>query len=67
MPRNEQGYEKTLTLKVSAEEHRTIKLLATGAGVTIKEFLFRLIDEKFPEIAQIHFTSVGIHHGGAAV
>ena len=49
MPRNEQGYEKTLTLKVSAEEHRTIKLLATGAGVTIKEFLFRLIDEKFPD------------------
>lgn len=49
MPRNEQGYEKTLTLKVSTEEHRTIKLLATEAGVTIKEFLFRLIDEKFPD------------------
>ncbi len=29
--------------------------------------VFHLIDEKFPEIAQIHFTSVGIHHGGAAV
>lgn len=48
MTRNEQGYEKTLTLKVSVEEHRKIKLLATEAGVTIKEFLFRLIDEKCP-------------------
>lgn len=48
MTRNEQGYEKTLTLKVSVEEHRKIKLLATEAGVTVKEFLFRLIDEKCP-------------------
>ena len=49
MTRNEQGYEKTLTLKVSTEEHRKIKLLATEAGVTIKEFIFRLIDEKYPD------------------
>ena len=49
MTRNEHGYEKTLTLKVSAEEHRKIKLLATEAGVTIKVFLFRLIDEKHPD------------------
>ena len=52
MPRNEHGYEKTLTLKVSVEEHRKIKLLATEAGVTIKEFLFRLIDEKHPNWRQ---------------
>ena len=48
MVRNEQGYEKTLTLKVSAEDHRKIKLLGTEAGLGIKEYLFRLIDEKSP-------------------
>lgn len=44
--------EKTLNLRISAEEHRAIKLLATEAGVTIKEFLFRLIDEKHPDWRQ---------------
>lgn len=48
MVRNEQGYEKTLTLKVSAEEHRAIKLLATEAGLTIKQFLYDALDKVHP-------------------
>ncbi len=48
MTRNEQGYEKTLTLKVSVEEHRKIKLLATEAGMTIKDFIFKALDALSP-------------------
>ena len=48
MPRNEQGYEKTLTLKVSTEEHRTIKLLATEEGMTIKQLLFEAVERLYP-------------------
>lgn len=40
--------EKTLNLRISAEEHRAIKLLATEAGVTIKEFIFSALDRIAP-------------------
>lgn len=44
--------EKTLNLRVSAEEHRAIKLLATEAGVTIKQFLFEAIERLHPNWRQ---------------
>lgn len=48
MVRNEKVYEKTMNLKVSAEEHRAIKLLATEAGVTIKQFVLAAMDKAHP-------------------
>lgn len=42
------AWEKTLNLRISAVEHRAIKLLATEAGVSIKEFIFRAIDNIAP-------------------
>lgn len=44
--------EKTLNLRISAEEHRAIKLLATEAGVTIKQFLFEAIERLYPNWRQ---------------
>lgn len=46
---NKEKYEKSLMLKMSEEEHRQIKLLATSQGKTIKEFLFSLLDKNFPD------------------
>ena len=40
--------EKTLNLRVSAKEHRAIKLLATEAGMTIKDFIFKALDAFSP-------------------
>lgn len=40
--------EKTLNLRVSTEEHRRIKLLATEAGLTIKEYIFKALDAFSP-------------------
>lgn len=48
MVRNEQVYEKTMNLKVSDEEHRAIKLLATEAGKTIKQFMLDALDRAHP-------------------
>lgn len=46
MPEEKKGAwrEKTLNLRISAEEHRRIKLLATEAGLTIKEYIFKALD-----------------------
>lgn len=49
MVKIEEKYEKSLTLKMSEKEHRQIKILATNQGKTIKEFLFMLLDEKYPD------------------
>jgi len=35
---------KTITMKVSDDKHREIKILATKRGGTIKDLLFHLID-----------------------
>ena len=48
MVRNEKVYEKTMNLKVSDEEHRAIKLLATEAGMTIKQFVLATLDRAHP-------------------
>ena len=40
--------EKTLNLRISAKEHRAIKLLATEAGMTIKDFVFKALDAFSP-------------------
>jgi predicted HicB family RNase H-like nuclease len=40
--------EKTMNLRVSAEEHRAIKLLATEAGVSIKSYIFSALDKYAP-------------------
>lgn len=48
MVRNEKVYEKTMNLKVSDEEHRAIKLLATEAGMTIKQFILEALDKACP-------------------
>ncbi len=46
MPEEQKGswQEKTLNLRISAVEHRAIKLLATEEGMTIKEFMFKALD-----------------------
>lgn len=49
MVRDEKVYEKTMNLKVSEEEHRAIKLLATEGGVTIKQYIFKALDAVNPE------------------
>lgn len=49
MVRNEKVYEKTMNLKVSDEEHRAIKLLATEAGMTIKQYIFKALDALNPD------------------
>lgn len=50
MPKEKKGEwrEKTLNLRISAEEHRKIKLLATEAGLTIKEYIFKALDTLNP-------------------
>lgn len=48
MVQNKEKYEKSLIIKMSEQEHRQIKLLATNQGKTIKDFLFSLLDEKYP-------------------
>lgn len=50
MPEEPKGSwaEKTLNLRITAKEHRAIKLLATEAGVTIKEFVFKALDTFSP-------------------
>ncbi|WP_417035398.1 plasmid mobilization protein [Desulfovibrio piger] len=50
MPKGQKGLwaEKTLNLRVSAKEHRAIKLLATEAGMTIKDFIFKALDAFSP-------------------
>ena len=48
MVRNEKVYEKTMNLKVSGEEHRAIKLLATEAGMSIKQFMLEALDKAHP-------------------
>lgn len=49
MVRDEKVYEKTMNLKVSDEEHRAIKLLATEAGMTIKQFVLAAMDKAHPD------------------
>lgn len=50
MPEGQKGLwrQKTMNLRVSAEEHRSIKLLATEAGMTIKDFIFMALDQYAP-------------------
>lgn len=50
MPEETKGSwrEKTLNLRVSAEEHRAIKLLATEEGMTIKQLLFEAVERLYP-------------------
>lgn len=51
MPEEKKGEwkEKTLNLRISAEEHRKIKLLATEAGVSIKQYVFNALEIAYPE------------------
>lgn len=50
MPKEKKGawQEKTLNLRISAEEHRAIKLLATEEGMTIKQFIYDAIEKVYP-------------------
>ena len=46
--RNPDKYAKDLSLKVSEEEHRALKELATKERRTIKGLIFAALDKAFP-------------------
>ncbi len=46
--KNPEKYEKTLTLKVSTEEHHKLKLFAVKEKKTLKAVLFEALDKAFP-------------------
>lgn len=45
---NPERYEKTMSVKMSEEEHRQIKMLAVQKKKTIKAILFEALDKAFP-------------------
>lgn len=42
-------YAKSLTVRVSEEEHQRLKLLAVREKKTLKAILFEALDKTFPE------------------
>ena len=45
---NPEKYAKTMTVKVSEEEHHKLKLLAVRKKKTLKAVLFEALDKSFP-------------------